>query len=79
MLQRIQRDTELIRGILPYLKAVYEAARPALEGTADPDTLFADDVRTFGRMEQNEIRGLLEDTRHSFVGEPIMLRDTGPP
>ena len=75
VLQRIQRDAELIRDILPYLKDVHDAARPVLEGTVDPETVFADDVRTFGRMEQNDVRALLGDTRRDFVGDPVIIQN----
>ena len=74
VLQKIQRDSDLIKGIIPYLEDVHAAACPALEGKAEPENLFADDVNPFGRMEQNDIREQLEYTRRSFVGVSVMLR-----
>ena len=71
VLNRIRRDSDLIRGVLGYLNEVYEAALPALQGKTSPDNVFANE---FGRMECEDVRELLADTRNGFVDEPIVYR-----
>jgi predicted phage-related endonuclease len=74
ILHRVTRDSDLIKGILPYLVDVYTAALPALEGRESADNVFSEDVKPFGRMEQNEIRRLLEETRRDHVSETVVVK-----
>ena len=66
-IHRVRRDEELIRVILTNLYGVYEAARPALEGRVTAEDVFVDDVSPFGRREQQELQGLMEESRRVFV------------
>jgi len=74
ILHRMTRDSDLIKGILPYLIDVHIAALPALEGRASVENVFSEDMSVFGRMEQNEIRGLLDETRRDRVSDAVFVK-----
>lgn len=64
---RVLRDADLINFLILHLRAVWQAAAPFLNGNKLQDYVTVDDVASFNRSEELELKKLLYENRTLFV------------